>query len=127
MSDCVDWYDDPWFDTFEEIVDGKVLRGNEWRRYMYFKEKQNHKLETLSVAGVSLRIPALIKAIEKGAKRVAFVPEPTNKHDAQAIRIEIEGQHVGYVPKAKRLKKADTKGHVLKCSADPPQVLLAIA
>lgn len=33
------------------------------------------------------------------AKVVALVPEPTNKHDPNAIKVMLDGQHAGYVPR----------------------------
>lgn len=41
----------------------------------------------------------------------ALVPEPTNPHDSKAVRVDVVGHHVGYVPRAEttRIRKAIAK------------------
>ena len=118
------WYDDPVFDDVIERIDGKMLCGDEWRRLMHVKETKN--AQVLGVAGVTFRVAELERAVKKGAKRVELVRETTNVHDSEAVKVVIEDEHVGYIPRAKRLKSL-AQAHVLKCCASPPQVLLAIA
>lgn len=35
------WYDDPCFDTFEEMIDGRLVKGDAWRREMFLRERAN--------------------------------------------------------------------------------------
>jgi hypothetical protein len=52
------------------------------------------------IAGVQHRVGAaavLSRLVEED--ELELVPEPDNKFDPNAIRIEYEGNHVGYVPK----------------------------
>lgn len=42
----------------------------------------------------------------EGELNVELVPEPDNKHDPNAIKVIMNGQHIGYVPKE---KTADVK------------------
>ena len=120
------WFDDPIFDDVKEKVDGNMLCGDEWRRCMQVKQEKRN-VQVLSVAGVTFKVAELERAVKKGARRVELVPEPTNKYDSEAVKIVIDDEHVGYIPRAKRLKSLDQTAHVLKCSAAPPHVVLAIA
>jgi hypothetical protein len=43
--------------------------------------------------------PAMLPDLHCG-EALALVPEPDNPHDADAIRIEARGQHIGYVPRS---------------------------
>ena len=119
-----EWYDDPCFDG-EHIVDGKVLRGDEWREYMRLKE-EDQSFRVLTVAGVTFRQAAIQTAIQDNDKSVSLLPEPDNKFDKNAVKVQIGAQHVGYVPRGSKLSLSP-KGHVLKWSSSPPQVLLAVS
>ena len=115
-----DWYDDPVFDTADEVVDGKRLQGEEWRRLMKAKEI-SPAAKVISVAGVSFRR----EAIEKIATSTAnLVPEPDNKHDPNAVRVEVGGLHVGYVPRGSSISAQ--RGIVVKWGVDPPHVWIAV-
>jgi hypothetical protein len=37
------------------------------------------------------------------ATEAALVPEPDNPHDPNAVRVEIDGRYVGYLPRAEAL------------------------
>lgn len=41
-------------------------------------------------------------------KKAELVPEPDNPHDPNAIKVVVDGQHVGYI-------KAGSCAHLLKC------------
>jgi hypothetical protein len=43
--------------------------------------------------------PALLERIRAGMA-LELVPEPENPHDPRAIRIEVYGHHIGYVPRS---------------------------
>ena len=121
------WYDDPIFDDAEEVVDGKRFRGDDWRRLMRVKEA-NPAAKVLSVAGVTYRRTA----IEKMTSTMAtLVPEPDNKHDPNAIRVEVGGQHVGYVPRGASVsphRDCDQQtAPVVKWGLDPPFVWIAVS
>lgn len=52
--------------------------------------------EVFSIAGINYR-GDITSAL--GTKEAQLVPEPTNPHDPNAIRIELaDGTHVGYIP-----------------------------
>ena len=61
-----------------------------------------HGRELVNVAGESHYQEAL-RAITKGESRVettaALIPEPSNPHDPNAVRVEIEEKLVGYLPR----------------------------
>ena len=61
-----------------------------------------HGRELVNVAGESHYQDAL-RAITKGEARLetdaALIPEPDNPYDPNAIRVEIEGEKVGYLPR----------------------------
>ena len=40
-----------------------------------------------------------------------LVPEPESPHDREAVRVEIDGEHVGYIPRGKR------RSHTVKIRA----------
>jgi hypothetical protein len=43
--------------------------------------------------------PALLERIRPGMA-LELVPEPENPHDPRAIRVEVYGHHIGYVPRS---------------------------
>jgi hypothetical protein len=114
------WYDDPIFDDTEEVVDGKRFRGDDWRRLMRVKEA-NPAAKVISVAGVTYRRAAIEKMTSSTA---ILVPEPDNKHDPNAIRVEVGGQHVGYVPRGASVSPQHAP--VMKWGVDPPFVWIAV-
>ncbi len=59
---------------------------------------------TASVAGISFAIkdfPSLKFAEIKENEKLSIVPEPENSYDPKAIRLEYNGQKIGYVPRKK--------------------------
>jgi len=63
---------------------------------------------TTEVHGESKYQPALAKAYRRHGGTgsdlkvsATLVPEPTNKHDPNAVRVEIDGSPVGYLPREK--------------------------
>ena len=62
-----------------------------------------HGRELINVAGESHYQDAL-HAITQGQQRLettaALIPEPTNPHDPNAVRVEIDEKLVGYLPRA---------------------------
>jgi hypothetical protein len=51
------------------------------------------------VAGVRYRQEAFETAQVKKGDVVELQPEPTNKFDANAIKVVKDGHHIGYIPK----------------------------
>ena len=121
MSICC-WHDDPVFDHMVEVVDGKTFKGDDWRRLMRLKE--DSKVEVVSVSGVTFRKDALKSAMGRPPSPT-LVTEPENEHDANAIRVEIGGNHVGYIPRGKPVSP-DARVHICKWGLDPPHVWLAV-
>ena len=78
-------------------------------------------LTRVSVAGVTFHQSAIESALQSAAPAqmvVRLEPEPTNPYDKNAIRVLVNGHHVGYVPRtlAARLSATDvTSARV--CSA----------
>ena len=116
------WFDDPSFDDMVEVVDGKTFKGDDWRRLMRLKEES--KVQVIPVVGITFRQDALKMAMG-GPPSPNLIPEPENEYDPNAIRIEIGGHHVGYVPRGKPLSP-DSRAHVCKWGLDPPHVWLAV-
>ena len=54
-----------------------------------------------SVAGTTFHSNAVKSAQDK--TDVAIIPEPENPFDSSALRVEVGGCHVGYVPRGKKL------------------------
>jgi len=115
------WYDDPFFDTHEEVIDGQLLRGEVWRAAMQAQEKN---LSVVRVAGTSFYKEGLERAVGKPID-VKLVPEATNPFDRNAIRVEINSECVGYIPKAKTISP-DARVRVSRWSLNPPYVLLTV-
>ena len=64
--------------------------------------------------------------MKKNSARITLVPEPNNKFDKNAVRVEFGGRHVGYIPKDKKLPK-HTRPRVFKAGMKPqPHVWLTI-
>lgn len=59
----------------------------------------------MSVAGVTYRREALQSLEGVADALVTFEPEPDNAHDADAKKVLINGQHVGYVRRGRALPK----------------------
>ena len=91
---------------------------------MSVKERaQEHAhVKLVSVAGVSFRKAAL-EAVQ-GEPAAALIPEPDNDYDRSAVRVELDGVHVGYIPRG--MTVSGTAAHVVKCVTDPPHVLIAV-
>ena len=118
-----EWYDDSCFDDMTEVIAGKEFRGDDWRRVMKLKEAA--QIEVVSVVGITFRKEALKSAMESRSFSPTLVPEPTNMHDKEAIRVEINDKHLGYIPRGKQVPP-ESRIHICKWSMDPPHVWLAV-
>ena len=117
------WYDAPEFDAYEEERDGKRFCGDDWRRLMYLME--THGATTvLSTAGTTFREQAVAAVV--GKRDVALVREVMDV-DPHALRVEVGGVHVGYVPRThNQTLSPETKVWVVKTGVEPkPHVWLA--
>ena len=120
----MDWYEDPVFDNEEEVYCGKTFKGEDWRRLQFWKEQGMADL--LSVAGTTFKREGIEKVVNMSHKTVQLVKEPDNRYDKNAIKVEVSGQHVGYVPKGKQLSP-DARVNVCKVGLEPnPYVWLAV-
>ena len=80
----------------------------------------------VNVAGESHYQEALHE-IAKGEQRLevtaALIPEPSNPHDPNAVRVEIDGKLVGYLPRAAAvaygplIKEPADRGRTAVCEA----------
>ena len=119
----MEWYDDPLFDDAEETYRGKLFRGEAWRALQWSKARGVR--EVVSVAGTTFRSHA-VEALRDKPKAATLVAEPDNPHDPKAVRVEVGGTHVGYLPRGMALAP-DATVHVVKCGAEPaPHVWLAV-
>ena len=119
-----EWVDDPCFDAMEEVVDGRLFRGDDWRRVTRIRERAAVRI--VAVAGTSFRAAAVAAAMRGRGARVALVPEPANPHDREAVAVHVNGEHVGYVPRATRVAPG-ARVHLCKWGVAPaPHVWLAV-
>jgi len=116
------WYEDPKFDFDTKLVDRHLLRGDECRRALALQERGLTKI--LRVTGVSFRQEEIAMAM-KDPRCASLEAEPNNPHDPLAIRVHVNGLHVGYVPRAQRLHPHADVG-VCKIQAEPPCVWLMV-
>ena len=122
------WYDDPAFSDYEEEYCGITFKADAWRRLTQLKETSNIST-AFSIAGTSLREAEIGRAIKhaqtKGGMKLCFVPEPCNKFDPHAIRVEVNSHVVGYVPKSRVIPKGAVT-HVAKFGTCPrPHIVVA--
>jgi hypothetical protein len=115
MDPC--WFDDPIFDDAEAVLGGKRVRGDDWRRLQWLRETHGEGGELIPVAGTTHRRDVVAVVGKRKRDPVAFVPEPENKFDPMAMRVEVGGSFVGYVPRTKRVSP-DAKAHVLKAGTE---------
>ena len=61
--------------------------------------------------------PSLLGEIRVGSK-LSVVAEPTNLHDRNAVRVELGGRHIGYLPRDQNRTVADllARGAPIACS-----------
>eukprot|EP00966_Prymnesium_polylepis_P252216 5830971-Prymnesium_polylepis.1 len=114
------WYDDPVFDGMEEYFDGKRFKGDDWRCMVKVKEA-SPGAKVFSVAGVTFRRAAIEKMTTRAALLVA---EANNPYDSNAVRVEVGGEHVGYVLRGASI--APQAAEVVKFSLDPLHVWVAV-
>ena len=74
------------------------------RKNQNSKARVVFKLRFLATSGTTFRAAAIAYVVGVVAPRVRPVPEPFNPHDRRAVRVEIAGQHVGYVPRGTCVK-----------------------
>ena len=66
---------------------------------MFFKKKKSPERLSLDVAGTIYRQDALAKCPRDERIAAKLKPEPTNKHDKNAVKIMIGRYFIGYVPR----------------------------
>lgn len=66
---------------------------------MFFKRKKAPEHLTVDVAGTSFRQDALEKCPRDEKITAKLKPEPTNKHDRNAVKVMIGKNFIGYVPR----------------------------
>eukprot|EP00966_Prymnesium_polylepis_P229859 5318601-Prymnesium_polylepis.1 len=55
-----------------------------------------------------------------------LIPEPENSYDSKAVRAEVGGVHVGYLPRGSSVPPQRQTVPVLKWGVDPPHVWIAV-
>ena len=119
------WYDDPIFDGAEEVFSGMLVQGDEWRRVQRIKEDGCRRI--VKVAGTTFRRSEVEAAVNES--KVAVIREMNNPHDANALRVELGGLHVGYIPRSSQsLVSPDSTLRLFKVGVDPqPYVWICVS
>ena len=118
------WYDDPCFDDTHEVIDGKVVRGDAWRRAMMLREEAARravKLELVSVAGVTFRENAVRECVNEGATGAeVHLQWEERDDDTLATQVYVGDKMIGYLPKAMGERRGRVFGaRVLKAGMEP--------
>ena len=80
------------------------------------KKKERYKFK---VAGLSHYCENYRGVIDpEGRLTVDLIPEPDNPHDPNAIRVYMNGKHIGYVPKEKTAKVRKFLSKIYEISAE---------
>ena len=66
---------------------------------LFFKKKKHPKSLSLDVAGTMYRQDALAKCPRDERVLAKLTPEPTNKHDRNAVKVMIGKNFIGYIPR----------------------------
>ena len=118
------WYEDPIHNDAQEVFCGKLFRGDDWRRLQRMKEAGLVQ-EIIGVAGTTFHRDAVKNSLGK-EEEVVIIPEPENAFDRAALRVEVDGNKVGYVPRGRRLSPGSSL-RVIKSGLEPqPHVWLAV-
>ena len=120
------WYDDPIFDEEVEHVGQYRFVGDAWRRLQELREAGVTCEDVFSVAGTTFRAAAVEAVLKEGVRDVVLEAEPTNRFDKNAVKVLVNGHHVGYVP---AVRAASTRGTVHVCDigiASQPHVWLSM-
>ena len=120
------WYDDPIFDEEVEHVGQHRFVGDAWRRLQELREAGVTCEDVFSVAGTTFRAAAVEAVLKEGVRDVVLEAEPTNRFDKNAVKVLVNGHHVGYVP---AVRAASTRGTVHVCNigiASQPHVWLSM-
>jgi len=120
------WYDDPIFDEEVEHVGQHRFVGDAWRRLQELREAGVTCKDVFSVAGTTFRAAAVEAVLKEGVRDVVLEAEPTNRFDKNAVKVLVNGHHVGYVP---AVRAASTRGPVHVCNigiASQPHVWLSM-
>lgn len=116
-------------------VAGKLLLGDAARRYKIARDHaatRGLKLRFLATSGTSFRAAAISQVVRRSTSRIVghaalharLVPEPGNAYDRRALRVEVAGEHVGYVPRGTCVKPSAAV-RVIKVGMEPvPHVWL---
>ena len=114
-----EWFDDPIFDATVEQVNGKILRGDVWRRYQFLKERAAERGVKGTLVGVNGTTFAAqgVHGRKRARDGAMIVPEPGHVTDKNALRVDVGGEAVGYIPKAINTTVAPGPAHVVKIGA----------
>ena len=119
------WYEDPIFDNECEEFQGKVYKGDAWRKLQRFKEGFGIRF-LFAVAGTTFKAKEVKQAMEAKVKQARLIPEPDNPHDKDAVKVVVAGCEIGYVPRSKRLSP-QCRVSVFQIGMEPkPHVWLAV-
>ena len=112
------------FDDMVEIVDGVRFQGDAWHSLQTFKEAGTPVTRVLRVAGTTFRRAAIEQVVQEGVTSTQLVPDPTNAHDPNAVKVLVNGWRVGYVPRG---EDVPTRAAVCHVAAAPlPMVWLSV-
>ena len=123
MGTMDSWFDDPCLDDTEEEYEGHSFKGDSWRALMHAKE---NGMSLIRVAGTTYRPESIEKALSRSSPKVSLAAEPTNPHDPEAVRVNVEGCHVGYIPRKRRIAP-HARATICKWGLKPqPHIWLAV-
>ena len=113
------WCDDPIFDEEVERVGEHRFVGDAWRRLQRLKEAGVKCDDVFSVAGTTFRAASVKTVLEEGVRDATLEPEPTNRFDPNAVKVLVNGRHVGYVPATRAASVRTGPVHVCNIGTAP--------
>ena len=113
------WYDNPIFDEEVERVGQHRFVGDAWRRLQQLKEQGVKCHDVFSVAGTTFRASTVKAVVEEGVRNATLEPEATNPFDPNAVKVLVNGRHVGYVPAVRAASVRTGPVHVCNIGTAP--------
>ena len=110
------WYDNPTFDSECMWVGDVELCGDAWRRAQQLAEAGRPVERVVKVRGTTFRADAIARVVRQGVRVARLVPEPTNAFDPNAVKVIVNDEHVGYLPRG--LQHAPERVDVCRITTD---------
>ena len=120
-----EWYDDPVYDFFEEAIEGRSFKGDDWRRMMALRERTAARLHVVPLAGTTFHAQGIKAALDGSARSVRLVAEPHNAFDANAVGVHIGAHRVGYWPRGNKAPRSERMRTRVQARCPPGATRLA--